>query len=88
MSVTFESAQDLISAHRVRLGQAALKLGRGVPEIGQDRWEYLKSLSRSLTTEQRDLRRRLLGKAGGGKLAAKPATPSGMEGFSPIRRMP
>jgi len=53
MSVTFESAEELISAHRLRLDRVGLKLGRGVPEIGKELWEYWKNLSRSLNPEQR-----------------------------------
>ena len=53
MSVTFENVEELISAYRLRLDRVALKLGRGVPEIGKELWEYWKSLSRGLNPEQR-----------------------------------
>jgi len=53
MSVTFEDAEELISAYRLRLDRVGLKLGRGVPEIGKELWEYWKNLSRSLNPEQR-----------------------------------
>ena len=78
----YENVEDLIEAHRLRLDRVALKLGRGVPEIGKELWEYLEGLSRNLSLEQhaeawrlhsRNLRQRL-GRVGDGKPAAEPAT--------------
>jgi len=53
MSITFENVEELISEYRARIDRVALKLGRGVPEIGKELWDYWKSLSRSLNKEQR-----------------------------------
>ena len=53
MADAYEAVEDLIKAHRPRLDRVALKLGRGVPEIGKELWEYLKGLSRSLSQQER-----------------------------------
>ena len=53
MADAYEAVEDLIKAHRLRLDRVALKLGRGVPEIGKELWEYLKGLSRSLSQQER-----------------------------------
>ena len=54
MADAYETVEDLIEAHRLRLDRVALKLGRGVPEIGKELWEYLKGLSRNLSLGQRE----------------------------------
>ena len=51
MLVTFEDVEELISAYRFRLDRVGLKLGRGVPEIGKELWEYWKNLSGTLNPE-------------------------------------
>ena len=53
MSFTFENVEELISEFRSRIDRVALKLGRGVPEIGKELWDYWKSLPRSMNSEQR-----------------------------------
>ena len=54
MADAYETVEDLIEAHRLRLDRVALKLGRGVPEIGKELWEYLKGLSRNLSLGQQE----------------------------------
>jgi len=53
MADAYEAVEDLIKAHRPQLDRVALKLGRGVPVIGKELWEYLKGLSRSLSQQER-----------------------------------
>ena len=53
MADAYETMEDLIKAHRPRLERVALKLNRGVPEIGKELWEYLKGLPRSLSQQER-----------------------------------
>jgi len=53
MSVTFENVEELISEYLLRLDRVGLKLGRGVPEIGKELWEYWKNLSGTLNPERR-----------------------------------
>ena len=54
MANAYENMEDLIEAHRLQLDRVALKLGRGVPEIGKELWEYLEGLSRNLSLGQRE----------------------------------
>jgi len=53
MADAYEAMDDLIKAHRPRLERVALKLNRGIPEIGKELWEYLKGLPRSLSQQER-----------------------------------
>ena len=53
MADAYETMEDLIKAHRPRLERVALKLNRGIPEIGKELWEYLKGLPRSLSQQER-----------------------------------